>query len=226
MSRRCLVFTEEQVYWVCQKARYSEDRHAESPFVSGIVTNGPFEDYGGDVLMFDEHMSGIYQDLVPKYSSRTFKIEEDYFHGFLGVAKVLTKLTGIEFFWHLPLSNFTYSLCWCPLDLDDEIDRRRGSHLLMQEDGTSVRHPLPSWSWVGWYCELRWPPESEGRRSMASLIQSIESLHSSIFSQWRDQLRQWEAMGISKGHGWGWNELLPLKTYLLRRPPVLWHALL
>ena len=43
MSRRCLVFTEEQVYWVCQKARFSEDQHAESPFVPGIIVNGDLE---------------------------------------------------------------------------------------------------------------------------------------------------------------------------------------
>ena len=79
------------------------------------------------------------------------------------------------------LSNLGRGLAWHIVDSPSVPTRRRlGTHIFAQPEGSFVRHPLPSWSWVGWYAEVRFEIFSGDRRWSAKGLQyyTIDMLNS------------------------------------------------
>ena len=156
LSRRSLVFTDEQVYWECQVASYSEDSNREFPSLPVIYRHCLDDDFPRQPLNeYTGEFEHLYRVLVEKYSARSFKNEQDYFHGFIGITTQFTAIFDESFVWHLPVSYFSSALSWpCENDLRSGVIRRNGSHLFDHGNGTIREHRLPSWSWVGWVCEV------------------------------------------------------------------------
>ena len=156
LSRRSLVFTDEQVYWECQVASYSEDSNREFPSLPVIFRHCLDDEFTRQPLNADTgEFERLYRILVEKYSSRSFTEEQDYFHGFIGVMNQFTNIYNESFAWYLPVTYFSSALSWpCENDLHSKVRRRTGSHLFQHGNGTIREHRLPSWSWVGWVCEV------------------------------------------------------------------------
>ncbi len=92
--------------------------------------------------------------LVENYSARLFRNEEDYLHGFTGILKIFRKLCNEPFVWGLPESLFSSALTRPCATSPSSAKRRVGLHSFHKVDGTTTTCRFPSWSWVGWACEV------------------------------------------------------------------------
>ena len=93
---------------------------------------------------------------MEKYSGRLLTNEEDYLNAFSGILHNFEELYHENFIWGLPESLFSSALTWpCETSPPSARKKRRtGLQSFIQVDGTSAKCPFPSWSWVGWVCEV------------------------------------------------------------------------
>ena len=154
LSRRALVFTDEQVYWECRVASWSEDSFREFTSVPTIYRHCLGDDFPRQSLNAEtEEFESLYRMLVENYSTRLFVNEEDYLHGFSGISQTFTKLYNEHFVWNLPESLFSSALTWPTENLTPSTKRRVGLHSFKRANHT-IKCRFPSWSWVGWVCEV------------------------------------------------------------------------
>lgn len=154
LSRRCLIFTDDQMYFRCPRDYRCEDveaegaarltKHPARPL--SLVQGHPQLDYlMGDVFrdnMSKDNIFRFYSLLVSEYTRRSFTKPEDILNGFLGVMTVLAShLPGPNAFFlgHL-MDLFDRALLWYPTS---RMERRATSK-------GAASFPLPSWSWAGW----------------------------------------------------------------------------
>ena len=157
LSRRALVFTDEQVYWECEKTCWSEDSHREFTSVQSIYRHTIDDEFPRQPLNAEtDELERLYRILVEKYSGRNFAKEEDYLNAFSGILEKFRELYNEHFVWGLPESLFSSALTW-PCETSPPLarkKRRTGLQSFRQVDGTSAKCPFPSWSWVGWIGEV------------------------------------------------------------------------
>ena len=73
LSRRALVFTDEQVYWECRKAFWSEDSYREFASVPTIYRHSIDDEFPRQPLNAEtEGFERLYRIFVEKYSGRLF----------------------------------------------------------------------------------------------------------------------------------------------------------
>ncbi|KAI0869541.1 HET-domain-containing protein [Hypoxylon argillaceum] len=157
MSRRALVFLQEQVYWVCRKATFCEESYLENGQLrfnrfheraTELTLRRPFRNFyepDDDQVQFWR----TYQSLVASYTRRTFTYQGDAFDGFLSILQGLSTLSGDRFAWGLPRSHFEQGLLWVSFSGL----RRRKEHSTLPMTSMQVNVPFPSWSWMGWIGE-------------------------------------------------------------------------
>lgn len=151
-------------------ASYSEDFSTEfssAPIIYRHCLGVNFSPHSLNAGTID--FGKVYNYLVTTYSERSFKHEEDIFHGFIGILQKITNIYNEPFLWHLPLSFFTGALQWGFFGIQKR--RRLDLHLFEQSDGTIEKHRLPSWSWIGWV----------GKASIRGLSRDLE-LHTAVLS--------------------------------------------
>ncbi|KAL9126458.1 MAG: hypothetical protein Q9217_004496 [Psora testacea] len=162
LSRRTLVFTDEQVFWTCQQAYFCEESYFEVP--STIVKH-----YYTNVHKLNvQHLSDansdpwtLYENLVNKYMLRELTYKGDVLAAFRAILFVMGRSTKMGFLWGLPLSRFEFALSW---DTFHGVDRRIALSTI-PTTASKQRVRFPSWSWDGmdgrsalcsWRCS---PPE-------------------------------------------------------------------
>ncbi|KAI3322198.1 HET-domain-containing protein [Xylariaceae sp. AK1471] len=156
MSRRALVFLEEQVYWICREATFCEESYFDGQLrfhrfhegATELTLRRPFRNFyepDDDQVQFWR----TYQSLVANYTRRTFTYQGDAFDGFLSVLQGLSTLSGDSFAWGLPRSHFEQGLLWSSF----ACLRRRKEHSTLPMTSMQIKVPFPSWSWMGWIGE-------------------------------------------------------------------------
>jgi hypothetical protein len=167
LSRRCLVFTKGQVFWVCDGAIFCEESHFEPPKIyERDSTDTPLRielwKQRGTTLAFktiDGPLSRLtttrqtfwqkYSRLVESYSNTQMSFSGDVFDAFQGIAEALGRISGEQFHWGHPKSRFSVSLAWSSPAYYYKLHRRTEKTTLpMTSLKTHVN--LPSWSWMGW----------------------------------------------------------------------------
>lgn len=140
LSRRCLFFMEEQVYWECQRASWCEETCLETGpeyRFSWDVPNLRFfsdRDFPVGKRMAGDDVIWAFSHLIEEYTSRTLAFGKDTYKAFSGLVHILEDLTGAEIFQGLHASEFNRSLCW---DNDKSSNLRSGNE-------------FPTWSWLAW----------------------------------------------------------------------------
>jgi hypothetical protein len=157
LSRRVLIFTKEQVYWVCQGANFCEESYFEEPIL-------PFNRFHHSALEMTLQRSfrnfyesqdpqvrfwAQYQDLVARFTRRRFTYDGDVYDGFSAILDALSKMSGHEFLWGLPRSRFELGLLWNTFTGQ----HRRKALSTLPMTSKNFRVPFPSWSWMGWIGE-------------------------------------------------------------------------
>ncbi|KAI1200842.1 HET-domain-containing protein [Nemania serpens] len=157
LSRRALVFLQEQVYWVCRETTFCE----ESYFENRLLRFHRFHEGARELTLRrsfrnfyepDDDQARFwktYQSLVANYTRRAFTYQGDAFDGFLSVLHGLSALSGDKFAWGLPRSHFEQSLLWSSFTSL----RRRKEQSTLPMTSLQIKVPFPSWSWMGWIGE-------------------------------------------------------------------------
>lgn len=167
MSRRCLVFTSEQVHWVCDGAVFCEESSFEHPNLyekSEFDTPLRLELFGGNAVplrmkSLDGPLDRMtitsrgfwtrYKRYVGVYSHRRMSFQGDIYDAFSAVTEAFGRLSQEQFLWGHPRSRFGISLSWRSPSSNYTLYRRTEKTTLpMTSLNTQVC--LPSWSWMGW----------------------------------------------------------------------------
>lgn len=157
LSRRVLVFMQEQVYWICREAMFCEESYFENdllrfhrfhagasePTLANSFRN--FYEPEDDQVRFWK----TYQSLVASYTRRAFTCKGDVFDGYLAILQGMSALSGEEFTWGLPRSHFEQGLLWNSFTCL----QRREEYSTLPMTSLHIKIPFPSWSWMGWIGE-------------------------------------------------------------------------
>jgi hypothetical protein len=151
LSKRNLIFTQEQVYWTCWSATWLEEVALEEEmnvhFFQAPTKVGPADlsfSSVGDELSLEE----LYQGLVNAYLQRQLSFEADILNGFSGICQTLIALSQVSFFWGIPKNGFGRSLAWT---LRGGGTRNHASCLLYDTNHMEEKVKFPSWSWAAWF---------------------------------------------------------------------------
>lgn len=145
LSRRQLVFTDAQVFWVCECATWDEETILEltDPHAwvlpQALGCNDEWED---GFPRFSPAALSVY---IAQYSSRDFTFQEDAHSAFLGVLRRYEHLNKTKTFWGLPTRRFDQHLLW-----KGGMERRNEVHRALLGRSTTCLVSYPSWSWLGW----------------------------------------------------------------------------
>lgn len=139
LSRRMLIFTEQQVIWKCQKDEMDEDYVGElSRNVQSLALAPQNEGHQLNVLPTTGKLH--YAQIASEYSSRHLSFDNDALNAVSGVLSYYGMGTRQSFLCGLPVSTlFEVGLMWFA---------RSGN---LRRRGPCLSGDLfPSWSWVGW----------------------------------------------------------------------------
>lgn len=167
LSRRRLVFTEDQLYFECDVMHCYESLSISFDML--YATNGRHSDAHNDfikpkVFGFGHQTAGIltYVHCAEEYSTRSLTFDEDSLNAFTGVTRSLEKSRMP------PVRNISGIPFLHPRD----VARPSCDYLQILMAGLSWRHKIrpgpaprrrqkfPSWSWAGWAGSVVWPPRS------------------------------------------------------------------
>ena len=150
LSPRALIFTEEQVYWECQKSSWCEDGLWEISESSDIIYRHCFGD-ADYWLPWQNGFERRYRKVVEEYSGRMFKHEKDRRDAFEGILQRFqwdAKRRHV-FLWALPKRFLSNALTWRCKEISPK--RRQEKCRVTSEWGQPIKDcPFPSWSWLGW----------------------------------------------------------------------------
>jgi hypothetical protein len=152
LSRRCIIFTDHQVYFQCKKRNWSEDTHIDdSRKVKMNVRQiyRRFESMGSPAALnfYQAIDSGVgdlkprdlqatkYEALVTQYTKRKFTYDTDALHAFRGVEKLLARSIPGQFHNGLPDILLDEALLWQPV---------------LDSNPNFIPRPFPSYSWASW----------------------------------------------------------------------------
>lgn len=152
LSKRCLIFTDHQMFFRCGRNSRCEDVRAEGCAIrlqqhpaKPAVRRG-YLDYAVSSKFLEDGSTDSafaeYSLLVSGFSPRSFTMPGDILSAFTGIMTALLRsLSGDGFFFGLPIHRFRQAMMWYPTS---PLKRREVADFL----GTDI--PLPTWSWVGW----------------------------------------------------------------------------
>ncbi|KAI0780299.1 heterokaryon incompatibility protein-domain-containing protein [Fomes fomentarius] len=152
LSRRSLIFTDEQVLWSCHFAFFCEESIFEVPRTKFRHFNRTthqlvLQPNTGRRPQVGDAFWDRYAALVDNYTRRSLTEPGDVHDAFSAVINELESVSGELFLWGLPRSRFELSLSW---DTFHGLQRRyHKSKLPMTSLATRVT--FPSWSWMGWF---------------------------------------------------------------------------
>ena len=138
LSRRRLIFTDEQVWWRCPRATWCEQSQLETEDAIGFLVSGQEAD-----ISLRERYSMLrpkdYFELVSKFAQRELSYPSDALNAFNGILSILTDYSNEQFFWGFASSSFERQLYWAG---------KVKARTTLPEDC------FPSWSWVDWEGEI------------------------------------------------------------------------
>lgn len=154
-SRRCLIFTDNHVYWRCRAAIWLEGISLEHLPVTdlGILPANANFQLPTQPLRPQEYFN-LYERLVSHYGRRRLSYSSDLINAFSGFTSALSTLQKDSFFWGHPCTQFSRSLGWS-FKLYHTRNHARTNIAL--RDGSVREIPFPSWSWAAWEGKTQLP---------------------------------------------------------------------
>jgi hypothetical protein len=176
LSRRCLYFTETQLFFECQEHLYSEDRfgkqtdtypHASEP--SGYLINKMLLDLNDSQGNEEVGQLLRYSKLVEEYCHKKFTFFSDILNAFAGIEAAMEQLCGWMMVYGLPEQILDRAILWEP---EGGATSRPVSQQTFDpaffssskaEPSLPTTHKLevrslefPSWSWAAWTGGIRY----------------------------------------------------------------------
>jgi hypothetical protein len=145
LSRRCLIFVDDRVFFQCRKVTWSEELDCESSsaFWTLDAIHSPLN-------LFNENPLRRYAKSVELYSGRLLTRQSDRLVAFEGIALSLAQnfnpsSLSAPFQYGLPAWYFDWALLWELKTPGQRIDRHESGGFF-----------FPSWSWCGWHGTSEW----------------------------------------------------------------------
>lgn len=135
LSKRCLIFTKNCVYFSCNQMVCKED--------SGLRNVGLWSEKHKRIRAERHPIWNNYRRAVKKFTQRTFTFDEDVINAFQGIASLLQPAFRCDFLYGLPETELDVALLWQP-----------ASSILRRIDKATGKPLFPSWSWAGWIGEI------------------------------------------------------------------------
>jgi len=135
LSKRCLFFTDDCVYFSCNQMGCKEDSGQRNISLPG-----------------EKHMRiraerqpawYSYRRAVTKITKRTFTLDGDIINAFEGIVSLLQPVFKCDFLYGLPITELDLALLWQPK-----------SPIRRRVDTSTGQAMFPSWSWAGWVGEI------------------------------------------------------------------------
>jgi len=160
LSRRVIMFTEEQIYWTCQEMSFAEDTNTQSHLGVTRIRCLDTEEFdltsARDIVYIssDESDQAWYKlsRMVTEFSGRHLTMPGDALNAFSVILQQFQDLHGEHFVWGLPASRFELGLCWEPFRASL---KRRLSVTTLPITSLNRRTSFPSWSWLGWEAPIK-----------------------------------------------------------------------
>ena len=151
LSRRCLYFTDSQVYFQCRSGICREDIFGEYS-QNQLIGSGAANPLEMDVSPTDGdgRIFNIYENMVKSYNRRELSYHSDALNAFSGIISVLQKRFGWRFLSALPEDVFHLALLWRPMMSSSPRDIEQ-----------TLEHPtvlFPSWCWTSRIGDMYWDP--------------------------------------------------------------------
>ncbi|CZR69519.1 uncharacterized protein PAC_19419 [Phialocephala subalpina] len=156
LSKRLLVFTEQQVFYLCGAESFAEDHYrppVHSTYEPKYTAKPTYEDTPGDIdvrhrldnrdFRYSQNWNA-YKVTVADLSSRQLTYESDVLKSIVGVLHAMKSARDEKYICGLPSSILEWALLWQPVG---PMRRRAfpGSENL-----------FPSWSWIGWVGHVKY----------------------------------------------------------------------
>lgn len=143
LSKRCVFFTEEQVYFQCGTSVCCEDRKEPIPhdhmLVAPLASSMRLDLSARNNVL--SKAFPYYAQFVLDYSRKQLSYQSDVINAFTGITRMLEQHWDWRFLQALPVPLIDLALLWALSTTttvnDAESQRRQEIH-------------FPSWSWVGW----------------------------------------------------------------------------
>lgn len=160
LSHRRILFTDNQVHFVCNESACSEDRVHPIDFRKDDTTLGGYTSLVNPLDFTDFKSSYrshyyLYNYFVSHYVTRQMTKAEDSLYAVSALLQRMKETVFPDgFLFGLPIRKFHHALLWTVLENDKSPLKRR------------VIPGLPSWSWVGW--QLDSDIYTSGRKDMCT----------------------------------------------------------
>jgi hypothetical protein len=198
LSKRLLIFTEQQAYFICRLHAYSEDSVMMNIQPSTMTDEDiqevriwkhpqwavdPRLQIGGAREISKSNSWHIFQRLVQQISERGITNHADILRSVTGVLATVGRFKHEDYICGMPISMLETALMWQPLG---SLRRRAACY---------SGRPFPSWSWAGWEGKIRYEknhspfhfspfvrnwmlyvPSRDSPRSSAKLEYSLEEI--------------------------------------------------
>ena len=170
LSKRCIVFSDYQVYFQCQSSYYTEDSHGDQtrPQWGSGFTNPFNQKITKSTDSFYPEFN-VYNNLVKAYSNRRHTYDSDSLNAFQGILSSFNASHGWHFISALPEDVFDLALLWRPM-LTADLRLRESSHRPRH-----VACRTPTWCWTSWVGDIYWDP-----RRIDSYAGKTVSLHPAV----------------------------------------------
>ncbi|UPK96721.1 hypothetical protein LCI18_007656 [Fusarium solani-melongenae] len=145
LSRRIMVFTPSQVFWVCEDAMWDEEVILELPKPRAHVFSLAFgcnDEWDDGHPKFSREALASY---ILQFTLREFTFSADALPAFLGVIRRYEHLNNEMIHWGIATGLFDQGLTW-----KAGTSRQEEMHRVVCGDGQVREVPYPSWSWLGW----------------------------------------------------------------------------
>jgi hypothetical protein len=171
LSRRCIYFMDNMVYFHCRRAIRAENK--TTPYTQwtqdirqlSLFKTDPI--FSGDPSRYSRTLGAIYAGLVTEYTLKHLTFPGDILNSFSGIGASMEKLCGWRFVAGLPENLLEYALLWVQTE---------GHQQRRSEDSGGV---FPSWSWAGWTAAVHY-----------DAIYRTESNHEPFFAEMRSLISE------------------------------------
>ncbi|APA11729.1 hypothetical protein sscle_08g064990 [Sclerotinia sclerotiorum 1980 UF-70] len=157
LSRRSIIFTDQQLFWACRKCHRLEETYCETSLAHASFFRLQETEYFLDTSLRNFFVSNDVIDqtwykfrrLVSDYTKRQLTKAGDAHDAFHAILEQVKQLTGDSFLWGIPTRRFELGLCWEPGSLRGV--RRRKDLTTLETTSLKRKVSFPSWSWLGWH---------------------------------------------------------------------------
>ncbi|KAI0414054.1 heterokaryon incompatibility protein-domain-containing protein [Xylaria grammica] len=146
LSRRCLIFTDQRIFFQCRSTTISEDIFPDKQ------GNGwSLELVGAPLQMLPllkTRALSFYTKCVSLYTKRALSEPFDRLAAFSGMCSLMEETMAAPFTFGLPISHFDFAMLWQPTGKSVTLTKPRHA-----DDPRYKNMRFPTWSWSGWQGE-------------------------------------------------------------------------